>query len=257
MPFYKNNSLRSAGLLFFLFFAGLPMAFAQESLIQRIQYALPCIVEITAKNAVMFKIPGSAFIDPDTGQLIQLDSIRAAEYTREGSGVVIDPAGVIVTNAHTVNNSARTEVRLIDGQQVPAQTLKVIAEQDLAFLKIEPPCPLSRVDIVDSGTVQLDSEVVTVGSSPFLQKTISGGRVIGYAKHGNFYENSAPDLFEININIYQGDSGGPLFNSKGQLIGLMVAKQGDQDRRCFAIPSDKIIRAYLDLIEEIKQKGSL
>jgi S1-C subfamily serine protease len=254
MSFHKIYHFRFIFLFFLVLCADIKTVFAQDSLIQRIQYILPCIVEITAKNAVMFKVPGVAFIDKQTGQLIQLDSVKAAEYTRQGSGVIIDPAGVIVTNAHTVADSGRIEVVLIDGKKVIAQPLKIIPEQDLAFLKIEPPYPISRVDMIDSSNVKMNDEVVTVGSSPFLQKTISGGRVIGFAKHGNPYADRSPDFLQLNINIYQGDSGGPLFNNKGQLIGLMVAKKGDQDRLCFAIPSEKIIQAYVAFLEEIKQR---
>ncbi len=249
------NALKFLSLFLFVLYTGISSALAQDSIIERMQYVLPCIVEITAKNAMMFKVPGGAFIDKQTGQLIQVDSVKAAEYTREGSGVIIDPAGIIVTNAHTVNEGARVEIRLMDGAVTIAQILKVFPERDLAFLKITPPYPLSRVEMIDSANVNIDDEVVTVGNSPFLKQTLSGGRVTGVAKHGNPYTNSPPDFLQLNINIYQGDSGGPLFNTKGQMIGLMVAKQGDQDRLCFAIPSDKIIQTYLTFLEEVKQRN--
>ncbi|MFA6378326.1 MAG: S1C family serine protease [Candidatus Omnitrophota bacterium] len=254
MCFYKKYYLRLFSLiLLFLCFHPRTL-FAQNSIIQKIQYILPCIVEITSRNAVMFEIPGVAFIDKESGQLIQTHSIKAAEYTRQGSGVIIDPGGIIVTNAHIVMDGARIEVQFLDGARVIAQILKVVPTQDLAFLKIDPPYPLSRINIIDSVNVGINEEVITVGSSPFLKQTISEGRIIGFAKHGNSYANDRPDLFQININIYQGDSGGPLFNKKGQLIGLMVAKQADRDRACFAIPSDKIITAYLEFLNEVKQK---
>lgn len=228
---------------------------AQDSIIERIHYAMPSIVEINVKNAIVVRVPGSTFIDKDTGQLVEMSGVKAAEYNRDGSGVIIDPAGIIVTNAHTVTDGARITIRLIDGTQVLAQPLKVLPEQDLAFLRIDPPYPLTRVEMIPSSSVNFDDEVVTVGSSPFLRQTLSGGRITGVAKHGNPYTSTPPDLFQLNINIYPGDSGGPLFNNKGQLIGLMVAKQAEEDRLCFAIPSDKIIQAYVQLIEEYRTKN--
>ncbi len=254
MPFLK--SLRSLPFLWILGFLLVScQAFAQDSIIERIHYVMPSIVEINVKNAVVVRVPGSAFIDKDSGNLVQVQGLKAAEYNRNGSGVIIDPAGVIVTNAHTVAEGARITISLMDGTQVQAQPLKIIQTQDLAFLKIDPPYPLSRVEIAPSSSVNFDDEVITVGSSPFLRQTLSGGRVTGMAKHGNPYTSAPADLFQLNINIYPGDSGGPLFNKKGQLIGLMVAKQAEEDRMSFAIPSDKIIQAYIELIEEFKARN--
>jgi S1-C subfamily serine protease len=255
MSFQKTWPFNFLYSLVFILTINTRIAFGQDSIITRIQYVLPSIVEITAKNAMMFRVPDGAFIDKESGQLIQVDSVKAAEYTREGSGVIIDPSGIIVTNAHTVTEGARVEVRLMEGAVVIAQILKIFPDQDLAFLKITPPYPVSRVDMIDSSSVSIDDEVVTVGNSPFLKQTLSGGRVTGVAKHGNPYTDSHPDLLQLNINIYQGDSGGPLFNNKGQMIGLMVAKQGDQDRLCFAIPSNKIIQTYLTFLEEVKKRN--
>jgi len=256
MRFYKKYQLKLFSFLFFFLCFTTRFVSGQDSIIEKIQYILPCVVEITVKNAVMIKMPAGT-IDERTGQPIKVDSVKSAEYTRQGSGVLIHPDGVIVTNAHIVADGAKVEVCLLDGACVNAQILKVISQYDLAFLLIAPPYPVSRVDMIDSINVRVNDEVVTVGSSPFLKQTISGGRIIGFAKHGsNPYNANRPDLFQVNINIYQGDSGGPLFNNKGQLIGLMVAKQADQDRLCYAIPSDKIIQAYLAFLKEAKQKES-
>jgi len=255
MSFIKKSYCSFFLILLVTLFTDTHRLIAQDSIIQRIQYVFPCIVEITARNAIMLKVPGGTFIDKKTGQLIQLNGAKAAEYTRQGSGVIIDPAGIIVTNAHTVSDAARVEVRFMDDALITAQILKVIPEQDLAFLKVTPPYPVSRVEIIDSINIHINDEIITVGSSPFLKQTLSGGRVIGFANHRNPDDKNRPDLLQFNINIYPGDSGGPLFNSKGQLIGLMVAKQANQDRLCFAIPSDKIIKAYLKFLEEIKTKS--
>lgn len=253
MPFQKRYLL--ALVLALLWVITSSEAKAQDSIIERIHYTMPSIVEINVKNAVVVRVPGSAFIDQDSGSLVQVQGLKAAEYNRDGSGVIIDPAGIIVTNAHTVSDGARITVRLMDGTQVQAQPLKVLPDQDLAFLRIDPPYPLTRVEIAPSSSVNFDDEVVTVGSSPFLRQTLSGGRIIGFAKHGNPHTPAPADLFQLNINIYPGDSGGPLFNNRGQLIGLMVAKQAEEDRMCFAIPSDKIINAYAQLIEEYRAKN--
>ncbi|MDD3375078.1 MAG: trypsin-like peptidase domain-containing protein [Candidatus Omnitrophica bacterium] len=228
-------------------------AIAQESVIQEIHLALPSIVEITAQNTMMFKGPESMAIDKETGQLVHLKGIKAAEYTRSGSGVIIDPIGVIATNAHIVSGASKIAVRLFDGKIISASPLLVIDQEDIAFIKINPPYPMTRIDFANSGTASIGDEVITVGSSPFLKKTMSAGRIIGFAKKGNPQKSNEPDFLHVNFNIYHGDSGGPLFNLKGQLLGLMVAGQMQSDRSSFSIPSNRILQFYLKYLQSKKE----
>jgi len=239
--------------LWFIFACKNP-AFAQSTVIEKIQLALPSIVEVHAKGAAMVKGPSSTFLDKVTGKIVQLKGVRVAQVTSSGSGVIIDPAGIIVTNAHVVSNAGRIDVKLYDGATVEAKPLKVIPSQDLAFLKITPPYPLTRVEIADSNAVPMGAEVITVGSSPFLKETISAGRITGVAKSIRQGPADPAGLFQVNINIYHGDSGGPLFNYKGHLVGLMVARQMERDRYTFAIPSNTILKNYMEYLQTLKPR---
>ncbi|MDP8264639.1 MAG: trypsin-like peptidase domain-containing protein [Candidatus Aceula lacicola] len=250
------NSKKITYLLIIFFLSGLSFlnlkAIAQESVIQKIHLALPSIVEITAQNKIMVRGPQSLALDKETGQLVHVKGVKTAEYTRKGSGVIIDPAGVIATNAHIVSGANKIAVHLFDGKTVSAVPFLVIDKQDIAFIKIDPPYPFTRIAFADSSAITLGDEVITVGSSPFLKKTLSAGRIIGLAKK-NPHESNEPDLFHVNFNIYHGDSGGPLFNPKGQLLGLMVAGQMQSDRSSFAIPSNKILQFYLQYLQSKKE----
>lgn len=168
--------------------------------------------------------------------------------------MIIDPQGIIVTNAHIITHATKVAVVLHDKITVAAHVLGVIDGQDLAFLRIKPPYPLTRAEFAHSGSFQLGDEVVTVGSSPSLQQTISAGRIIGIGQSLSQKSQNEAAILKVNINIYHGDSGGPLFNQKGQLVGLMVASQLKLDRSSFAIPSDIILKHYLDLIASWQQK---
>ena len=251
------NFIKIFHLLIIFFTSGLSFfgskAAAQESVIQKIHLALPSIVEIKSQNTMMLKGPQSLALDKKTGQLIHLKQVKAAEYTRSGSGVLIDPSGVIATNAHIVSGASKIAVRLFDGKIASATPFLVIDKQDIAFIKINPPYPLTRIDFANSSASILGDEVITVGSSPFLKKTLSAGRIIGFANKGNPSRSNEPDLFHVNFNIYHGDSGGPLFNPKGQLLGLMVAGQMQSDRSSFAIPSNKILQFYLQYLQSKKE----
>jgi len=230
-------------------------AFSQESVIQEIHLALPSIVEITSQNTIMAKGPQSVAIDKNTGNLVHLKGIKKAAYTRSGSGIIIDPNGTIATNAHIVSGAHKIAIRLFDGKIVTGAPLFVMNDQDIAFIKITPPYPLTRIDFANSTNISLGNEIITVGSSPFLKKTISAGRIIGLAKKRNPHSTHEADFLHVSLNIYHGDSGGPLFNPKGQLLGLMVAGQMQSDRSSFAIPSNKILKFYLEYLKSNERQN--
>jgi serine protease Do len=108
--------------------------------------------------------------------------------------------------------------------------------------------------LADSSQIMLNQEIFSVGSSPLLKESISGGKITGLASSRNaVYSNDyESDFFQTSMNIYHGDSGGPLFNRSGELIGLMTAKLVSKNNSSFAISSNKI-RRYLDSYLNEKQ----
>ncbi len=227
------------------------LSYAQQSIIANIQLAMPSIVEVHAKGTVLFKGPNSAFLDQSSGHIVQAKGVRAVEINNSGSGVIIDPAGIIVTNAHIISHAGKIAVVLYNKTTVAAKLLKVVDGQDLAFLKIDPPYPLTRVEFASSQSIQLGEEVITVGSSPFLKETISAGRITGLGQSRQQELKDQTAIIKVSINIYHGDSGGPLFNQKGHLVGLMVASQLKEDRSSFAIPSDTILQHYISYLKSV------
>ena len=170
--------------------------------------------------------------------------------------MIIHPSGIIVTNAHTVNRANRVMVRLNNDREMPAEVIRLVNNIDMAFLRIQPPFPLRAVPLADSNLIQLGDQVLTIGSSPVLKQTVSGGVIIGLgrnrtAKHRGQTRN---DLFQTTINLYEGDSGGPLFNNEGALIGLMTAKETGADHSSFAIPSNQILWHLIKYLKETKAK---
>jgi S1-C subfamily serine protease len=244
--FHKKMSLPYLSILLLLWLS--TTASAQQSVIGKIHLIMPSIVGVHARGTVLFKGPQSNMIDPSSGQLVNIKGLKAAEINNSGSGVIIDPQGIIVTNAHIIAHAGQIAVMLHDKTTVGAKVLSVIDGQDLAFLKIDPPYPLTKVDFTPSSSIQLGDEVVTVGSSPSLQQTISAGRIVGIGQSLSQKSQNQAAMLKVSINIYHGDSGGPLFNQKGQLAGLMVASQLKLDRSSFAIPSDIILKHYKDLL---------
>lgn len=175
-----------------------------------------------------------------------LGRVRPVYYKREGAGVIIDPDGIIVTNAHTVQKSGRIRVALHDKTIVDGILLEVHPENDLAFIKIEPPFFLVAVRFADSDQLKPGRKVYCVGNSKLRKNSISEGKVKAIAKRSNTpsKEAHAVDAIQINFDIYEGDSGSPVFDEDGSLLGIMNAKSNQKTARSFAIPVN-VIKSYL------------
>ncbi len=220
-------------------------SFAQPSVIETIQNAQNSIVSIKAENINLGPSAASKIaFDPHSGRLVQIHQTPAMRYQKSGSGVIIDAAGVIVTNLHTVYQCQYITVGFHDGKTLAASLLSVVGDYDLAFLKVTPVGPLQAISFMNSDLIKLGEDIVTVGSSPLLNQTISGGKIIGVGTHASSPLSDPVDLLQVNINIYHGDSGGPLLDTQGRLVGMMVAKQNNANRSSFAIPSNKIKKYY-------------
>jgi S1-C subfamily serine protease len=217
------------------------------------------IVEVHAINTDVFE-PSQAVagINPETGRLVIINRRPVAQYERGGSGVIIHPSGIIVTNAHTVYRANRVQVNLDDGQTFPAKIIKFVNAMDLALLKIDTPELLPFVDIANSDSIRLGQDVITIGNSPLLKETVSGGKIIGLGIERTVQPSGIrrTGLIQTTVNLYQGDSGGPLFNDQGDLIGLMTADEGSRDHSSFAIPSNRIYQYLLEYLHAQGEKSN-
>ncbi len=237
--------LLSAGSL------SVPAAAQPFNILMQMMETQEAVVEVHAINTDVFQ-PSQAIagINPETGAMVIINRTPVAQYERSGSGVIIDPSGIIVTNAHTVYRANRVQVNLDDGQTFPARIITYVNDLDLALLKIDTPMLLSFVDIANSDSIRLGQEVVTIGNSPILKKTISGGKIIGLGVERTIQRlgGRRTGLIQTSVNLYHGDSGGPLFDDTGDLIGLMTADEGSRDHSSFAIPSNRIKQYLLEYL---------
>ncbi len=168
---------------------------------------------------------------------------RAAAWTAErafGSGFIIDPSGLIVTNRHVVAGGFKVMVTLHDERQYPATVLATNAIPDLALLKIEAPGPLPTVEWGDSDALRLGETVIAIGNPLGLSTSVTAGVVS--ALNRNVASTPIDDFIQTDTPINQGNSGGPLFNLRGQVVGVTWAivtptQQGGSVGLGLAIPS--------------------
>ena len=204
------------------------MASAQESsVIARMQSLQPSIVEI---RTVFAKA-----LTTENGRK------GIASYERHGAGIIIDPSGIIVTNTHLVINAPRILVGLSNGKIFEA-TVVFASESDFSFIKINPPYTLKAIAWADSSQVQLGEPIIALGNSDLNNQSILGGEITSLLES---MSNNTIELLEVNLNLYQGDSGGPILDRQGRLLGLIMGKRKSQDRKSYAIASNKIRQEYL------------
>jgi S1-C subfamily serine protease len=189
-----------------------------------------------------------------SGQIVILNNQRVSLFERTGAGIIVDPDGTIATNTHVIYGSQIIKVVLRDGSELSAQLLFVSPQYDFSLIRVNAGRPLPAVEWGDSDAVELGQEIVTIGHSPLLDRTISGGRIIGLGTRTTDDSRVTPELLELNINHYSGDSGGPVFTEDGRFLGLVNAKRTTVDRACFAIPVNKIHSAYLNLVNQAQNQ---
>jgi serine protease Do len=166
-----------------------------------------------------------------------------------GSGFVIDPSGLIVTNAHVVESAGSVQVRLADGRRFPATIIGRDNRVDLALLKIEGAGRLTVLPLGDSNRLRVGELVLALGNPFGLEQSVSFGIV---SRKGAPLTVAAPgfDFIQTDAAINPGNSGGPLVNISGEVIGVnsMAARNGSIG---FAIPSNLVKM----LVPQLASKG--
>jgi len=191
-----------------------------------------------------------------------------------GSGVIIDAAGVILTNNHVVQDAEEVIVRLEDGQELKATDVKTDPLSDLAIVRIQPAAgqKLRAARLGDSEALQIGDWVIAIGSPFELEATVSAGIISG--KGRGIEKIRRGRLLQTDAAINPGNSGGPLVNLDGEVVGINTAiasSSGGYQGIGFAIPTDRakwiskelltrgqVRRAYLGIrIDELTPEAAV
>jgi serine protease Do len=167
----------------------------------------------------------------------------------KGSGFVIDPSGIIVTNNHVVKDARTVSVTMSDGNTYPAKILGTDPKTDLAVIKISAGHQLPYVELGDSSAVVPGEWVIAMGNPFGLDGTVTAGIVSALGR--DIGDGPYDKFIQIDAPINEGNSGGPLFDQKGQVIGVntaILSPSGGSVGIGFAIPSNTIKRIATQLI---------
>ena len=162
----------------------------------------------------------------------------------QGSGIIYDASGHILTNAHVVGDAEAVRVQLADGTRAGGVVVGTAPAIDVALVKVDTDVALTPAVFADRSTVEVGQLAVAVGSPFGLQQSVTSGIVsaVGRAVREGTGESAFVEMIQTDAPINPGNSGGALANRFGQVIGMNTLIQTDGSRGNiglgFAIPSD-------------------
>lgn len=205
----------------------------------------------------LVKKVGPSVVSINTSTTVQ-SFFGAQEQEGAGTGVIVTPDGLILTNKHVVEGASTVTVTNTDGKQFEGKILALDAANDIAFIKVEA-TGLPAADLGDSDKVEVGQRAIAIGnalgeySNTVTTGVISGKQRPVQASDGQGRTDTLTNLFQTDAAINPGNSGGPLLNIDGQVIGIntAVASGNNAQNIGFAIPINQVKSA----LESVKTRG--
>ncbi|HEX2951738.1 MAG TPA: trypsin-like peptidase domain-containing protein [Armatimonadota bacterium] len=196
--------------------------------------------------------------DTDPFGLSELFGMPQRQLTRRvsGSGVVIRPEGIILTNSHVVQGATKVTVQFSGSdKKLPAKVVQTDQRTDLAIVRITDKGTYPTAPLGDAKTVQVGDWAIAFGSPYGLQSTMTVGIIsaTGRKIEGPSGDFSFYDLIQTDASINHGNSGGPLVNIRGEVVGInfMIYSPGDDSGSIgigFAIPINNSTKRIIDTL---------
>jgi S1-C subfamily serine protease len=232
------------------------------------------VVEAFTTSKVTLSTPGNTELPAGrfakvaaatAGAVVTVES-KSDQEGMQGSGVVIDGRGYIVTNNHVISEAAnnpsqfKTTVVFNDGKEVPANLVGRDPKTDLAVLKVDNVDNLSVAQLGDSDKVRVGDEMLAVGAPLGLRSTVTHGiisalhRPVPLSGEGSDTD-TVIDAIQTDASINHGNSGGPLIDMNSQVVGINTAGKSLSDSASglgFAIPVNEVKQVSQTLIKDGK-----
>ena len=233
---------------------------AQSFVAEAVARSGPAVVTLetqrTVRTAAGSGLPEGLMIDPFFQRFFGLQGSappRARVERGQGSGVIFDGQGLVLTNAHVVENTDRVMVGLPDGRRVSGEVVGQDPVTDLAVVKLQggglwPTAPLG-----DSDRLRVGDWAIAVGNPFGLENTVTLGIVSNLNRNVSQLgiQGKRLDLIQTDAAINPGNSGGPLLNSAGEVVGInTLVRSGPGAGLGFAIPINRAKTIALQLVNQ-------
>ncbi len=199
----------------------------------------PAVVRIDTERLVERQQFDPTLLDPLLRDLLGEPGMAPDRERGQGSGVIIDKEGLVLTNAHVVERVDNVSVTLADGTNREGQVLGTDSITDLALVKIDNQQDSNYAPLGDSEELEVGDWAIALGTPYGLEKTVTLGIVSSLHRDINAlgFSDKRLDLIQTDAAINPGNSGGPLINSNGQVIGInTLVRSGPGAGLGFAIP---------------------
>jgi serine protease Do len=234
---------------------------APDSFADLAQTLSPTVVNISTTQTLRRPGAGQTLPDVPPGSPLEdffkdfLENGQPAprRVTSLGSGFVLDPTGIIVTNNHVIEGADAVTVIFNDGTSLPAQVIGRDDKTDVALLRVHPKAPLAAARFGDSDKARVGDWVMAIGNPFGLGGTVTAGIVS--ARNRDINAGPYDDFIQTDASINRGNSGGPLFNMDGEVIGVnsaIYSPTGGSVGIGFAIPANEAKA----VIAQLRQFGS-
>lgn len=170
-----------------------------------------------------------------------------------GSGFIVSPDGVILTNAHVVDGATEVTVKLTDRREFRAKVIGTDKPSDVAVLKIDA-TGLPTVKLGSSVNEKVGEWVLAIGSPFGFENSVTSGIVS--AKSRSLPDGTYIPFIQTDVAVNPGNSGGPLFNMKGEVIGInaqIFTHSGGYQGLSFAVPIDLAVKVK----DQLQQFGKV
>ncbi|MBO7724829.1 MAG: trypsin-like peptidase domain-containing protein [Thermoguttaceae bacterium] len=170
-----------------------------------------------------------------------------------GSGVLVSPSGIVLTNHHVVEDEGTITVELYDGRRFGVTSVKRDPSSDLAVLTLDSDQELPYLEFADSDTLEIGDWVLAIGTPFMLESSVSAGIIS--AKNRFLHDKEGGNYIQTDAAINPGNSGGPLVDLSGRIVGINTAiatVSGGYQGVGFAIPSNTARWIMKQLIENGK-----
>ena len=199
----------------------------------------PAVVRIDTERTVQRQPFDPTLIDPLLRDLLGEPGIGPERERGQGSGVVIDDQGLVLTNAHVVERVDAVSVTLADGDQHDGSVVGTDPVTDLALVRLDGGTGPEAAPLGDSDALEVGDWAIALGTPYGLERTVTLGIVSSL--HRNIsslgFSDKRLDLIQTDAAINPGNSGGPLVNGRGEVIGInTLVRSGPGAGLGFAIP---------------------